>query len=216
MTQQAASGVPKTAPQGAEARRRDQWWRTEASIWTERMVSALGNGVKGGKWYSLMDKSLPQAKAGAVRPTTLEAAWRKVARNHGAAGVDGQSIERFAAQADRHLSELQHSLEDGSYRPQPIKRVEIPKGEGRTRPLGIPTVKSLPHAKAGDRIVQTALKMVIEPIFETQFRPGSYGFRPGRSCKDALREVDRLLKEGFTWWWMPTCRALSTASRTTG
>jgi RNA-directed DNA polymerase len=163
------------------------------------MVSALGNGVKGGKWYSLMDKSLPQAKAGVVRPTTLEAAWRKVARNHGAAGVDGQSIERFMAQAERYLQELQHSLEDGSYRPHPVKRVEIPKGDGRTRPLGIPTVKSLPHAKAGDRIVQTALKMVIEPIFETQFRPGSYGFRPGRSCKDALREVDRLLKEGYTW-----------------
>lgn len=183
MTQQAASGVSEKTTQGAEVRRRGQWWWAEASIWTERMVSALGNGVKGGKWYSLMDK--------VVRPTTLEAAWRKVARNHGAAGVDGQSIERFEAQAERYLQELQHSLEDGGYRPHPVKRVEIPKGDGRTRPLGIPTVK--------DRIVQTALKMVIEPIFETQFRPGSYGFRPGRSCKDALREVDRLLKEGFTW-----------------
>jgi RNA-directed DNA polymerase len=183
MTQQAASGVLEKATQGAENRRRGQWWWTEASIWTERMVSALGNGVKGGKWYSLMDK--------VVRPTTLEAAWRKVVRNHGAAGADGQSIERFAAQAERYLQELQHSLEDGSYRPHPVKRVEIPKGDGRTRPLGIPTVK--------DRIVQTALKMVIEPIFETQFQPGSYGFRPGRSCKDALREVDRLLKAGFTW-----------------
>lgn len=195
MTQQAASGVPARATQEAEARRRGQWWWTEASIWTERMVSALGNGVKacpragrrpdpgGGKWYSLMDK--------VARPATLEAAWRKVARNHGAAGVDGQSIERFAAQAERYLQELQHSLEEGSYRPHLVKRVEIPKGDGRTRPLGIPTVK--------DRIVQTALKMVIEPIFETQFRPGSYGFRPGRSCKDALREVDRSLKEGFTW-----------------
>jgi RNA-directed DNA polymerase len=147
------------------------------------MVSALGNGVKGGKWYSLMDK--------VVRPTTLEAAWHKVAQRHGAAGVDGQSIERFAAQADRYLQELQHSLEDGSYRPHPVKRVEIPKGDGRTRPLGIPTVK--------DRIVQTALKMVIAPIFEAQFRPGSYGFRPGRSGKEALREVDRLVKNGFTW-----------------
>jgi RNA-directed DNA polymerase len=183
MTQQAVSGVPEKATQGAKARRRGQWWWAEASIWTERMVSALGNGVKGGKWYSLMDK--------VVRPTTLEVAWRKVARNHGAAGVDGQSIERFAAQAERYLEELQQSLEDDSYRPHPVKRVEIPKGDGRTRPLGIPTVK--------DRIVQTALKMVVEPIFETQFRPGSYGFRPGRSCKDALREVDRLLKEGFTW-----------------
>jgi RNA-directed DNA polymerase len=155
------------------------------------MVSALVNGVKGGKWYSLMDKL--------IRPATLEAAWRKVARNHGAAGVDGQSIERFAVQAERYLQELQAVLKEGSYRPCPVKRVEIPKGDGRTRPLGIPTVKSLPQAKAGDRIVQTALKMVIEPIFEVQFRPGSYGFRPGRSCKDALREVDRLLKAGFTW-----------------
>ncbi len=88
------------------------------------------------------------------------------------------------------LRELQSNLADGSYRPYPVKRVEIPKGDGQTRPLGIPTVK--------DRIVQTALKMVIEPIFEVQFRPGSYGFRPGRGCKDALREVDRLLKEGYT------------------
>jgi len=147
------------------------------------MVSALVNGVKGGKWFSLVDK--------VIRPTTLEAAWRKVARNKGAAGVDGQSIERFAAQAERYLRELHDSLKDGSYRPSPIKRVEIPKGDGRTRPLGIPTVK--------DRIVQTALKLVIEPIFEVQFRPGSYGFRPGRSCKDALREVDRLLKEGYAF-----------------
>jgi RNA-directed DNA polymerase len=183
MEQQAASGVPERATQEAETRRRRQWWWAEATIWTERMVSALVNGVRGGKWYSLMDK--------VVRPTTLDAAWRKVARNLGSAGVDGQSIERFAAQAERYLQELQHSLEDGSYRPHPVKRVEIPKGDGRTRPLGIPTVT--------DRIVQTALKMVIEPIFETQFRPGSYGFRPGRSCKDALREVDRLLKVGFAW-----------------
>src|SRR5260370_28818017 len=181
MTQQAASGVPAKDTQGAEAR--SQWWWTEASIWTERMVSAMGNGVKGGKWCSLMDK--------AIRPTTVEAVWRKVARNHGAAGVDGQGIDRFAAQAERYLQELQLALKDGSYRPHPVKRVEIPKGDGRTRPLGIPTVT--------DRIVQTALKMAIEPIFETQFRPGSYGFRPGRSGKDALREVDRLLKEGFTW-----------------
>lgn len=168
------------AKQGTEARR---WWWVEASIWTERMVSALVNGVKGGKWFSLVDK--------AERPTSLEAAWRKVARNQGAVGVDGQSIERFAAQSERYLQELGDSLRNGSYRPSPIKRVEIPKGDGRTRPLGIPTVK--------DRIVQTALKMVIEPIFEVQFRPGSHGFRPGRSCKDALREVDRLLKDGHAF-----------------
>jgi RNA-directed DNA polymerase len=125
-----------------------------------------------------------------IRPATLEAAWQRVARNQGAAGVDGQSTERFAIHAERYLRELQASLADGSYRPQPVKRVEIPKGDGKTRPLGIPVVK--------DRIVQAALKTVIEPIFEVQFRPGSYGFRPGRGCKDALREVDRLLKEGYT------------------
>jgi RNA-directed DNA polymerase len=184
MGQAEVSAVPARAKQGTEAtggERRGLWW-AEASIWTESMVSALENGVKGGKWFSLVDK--------VIRPATLEAAWQRVARNKGAAGVDGQSTERFAIHAERYLRELQASLADGSYRPQPVKRVEIPKGDGKTRPLGIPVVK--------DRIVQAALKMVIEPIFEVQFRPGSYGFRPGRGCKDALREVDRLLKEGYT------------------
>jgi RNA-directed DNA polymerase len=173
-----------TAKQGTDAARvrtHDLWW-AEASIWTDRMVSALGNGVRGGTWFSLIDK--------VIRPQTLALAWQRVARNQGAAGVDGQSIERFARHAERYLSELQASLADGGYRPHPVKRVEIPKADGKTRPLGIPVVK--------DRIVQTALKMAIEPIFEVQFRPGSYGFRPGRGCKDALREVDRLLKEGYT------------------
>jgi len=170
MEQGTVSAVPERAKQGAETRER-KWWWVEASIWTERMVSALVNGVIGGKWFSLVDK--------VIRPTTLDAAWRKVARNKGAAGVDGQSTERFAAQAERYLRELHDDLKDGSYRPNPVKRVEIPKGDGRTRPLGIPTVK--------DRIVQTALKLTIEPIFEVQFRPGSYGFRPGRSCKSLPR-----------------------------
>ena len=97
MTQEAVSGVPARATQGTEAHASDWWW-AEASIWTERMVSALVNGVKGGKWFSLVDK--------AIRPTTLEAAWRKVERNKGSAGVDGQSIERFAAGAERYLAEL--------------------------------------------------------------------------------------------------------------
>ena len=123
-------------------------------------------------------------------PKTLAAAWTKVRSNKGAAGVDGQSIERVAAKAELYLSELLAALQEGSYRPQPVKRVDIPKGDGRTRPLGIPTVK--------DRIVQTAVRLVIEPIFEKEFRDGSYGFRPGRGCHDALREVDRLIKEGYT------------------
>ena len=182
MKQEEVPEVPEGARQGTDAGSHRLWWWAEASIWTERMVSALGNGVKGGKWFSLVDK--------AVRPATLEIAWRKVARNKGAAGVDGVSIDRFAAHAERYLGELHEQLKTNSYRPSPIRRVDIPKGDGRTRPLGIPTVK--------DRIVQTALKMVIEPIFEVEFRPGSHGFRPGRSCKDALREVDRLLREGYT------------------
>jgi group II intron reverse transcriptase/maturase len=104
--------------------------------------------------------------------------------------VDGQSIGKFAAKAELYLSELSAALREGIYRPQVVKRVDIPKGDGRTRPLGIPTVK--------DRIVQQAVRLVIEPIFEAGFAEGSYGFRPGRGCHDALREVDRLIKEGFT------------------
>ena len=144
------------------------------------MVSALDNGVKGGRWYSLMDK--------VYAPATLSAAWERVRVNDGAAGVDSQSIERFEARAERYLAELSTAMREGSYRPQPIRRVDIPKGDGRTRPLGIPTVK--------DRIVQTAVKFVLEPIFEATFRPTSYGFRPGRGCRDALREVAQLIEDG--------------------
>lgn len=181
LKQAQAPAVSERAKQGAETQGRNWSW-VEASVWTERMLSALGNGVKGNKWFSLMDK--------AERLTTLEAAWLKVASNNGAAGVDRQSVERFAANSDQYLAELAQALKERSYRPQPVRRVEIPKSDGKLRPLGIPTVK--------DRIVQTALKVVLEPIFEAQFLDGSYGFRPGKGCKDALREVDRLLKEGYT------------------
>src|SRR6516165_8484322 len=118
-------------------------------------------------------------------PDTLEVAWEKVLANKGAAGVDGQSIKRFEARAELYLTELSTALRAGSYQPQPIRRVEIPKGDGRTRPLGIPTVK--------DRIVQTAVKFALEPIFEVTFRPTSYGFRPERGCHDALRVDSRRL-----------------------
>jgi RNA-directed DNA polymerase len=147
------------------------------------MLAALDNGVKGGKWYSLIDK--------VYNPKTLKAAWKKVAANRGAAGVDKISIKRFRAKAQFYLEELERELRNDSFQPSAVKRVHIPKDGKKTRPLGIPTVK--------DRIVQTALKMVLEPIFEKEFLPTSYGFRPGRGCKDALREVDRLLKEGYTW-----------------
>ena len=146
------------------------------------MVSALVNGVKGGKWFSLIDK--------VSAPATLALAWTKVRSKGGAAGVDGQSLERFAARSEEYLSELSTGLRTGEYRPQPVRRVEIAKGDGGRRPLGIPAVK--------DRIVQTAVKLVIEPIFEVTFLDTSYGFRPGRGCHDALREVDGLIKQGFT------------------
>jgi RNA-directed DNA polymerase len=175
-----APAVPARAKQGAEAR---DWSWVEASVWTDRMVSALESGVKGGRWYSLMDK--------VYAPATLSAAWRRVRANDGAAGVDRQSIERFEAQAELYLAELSTALREGNYRPQPIRRVEIPKGDGRTRPLGIPTVK--------DRIVQTAVKFVLEPIFEATFCPTSYGFRPGRGCHEALREVAHLIEDGHTF-----------------
>jgi RNA-directed DNA polymerase len=159
-----------------------EWGWVDRTVWTERMLAALDNGVQGGKWFSLIDK--------VYRPQTLAAAWQQVQANRGAAGIDGQSVGRFAAQAERYLGELAEELKTGRYRAAPVRRVEIAKADGKTRPLGIPTVK--------DRIVQTAVKRVIEPIFENVFLPTSYGFRPGRSGKEALREVDRLLRAGFT------------------
>jgi RNA-directed DNA polymerase len=174
--------IVPTATQGAETRGRDWSW-VEASVWSERMLAALENGVKGGKWFSLIDK--------VYRAETLKAAWQKVKANAGAAGVDGQSVKRFAARAEIYLEELSTALKSGSYRPQPVRRVEIPKAGGRFRPLGIPVVK--------DRIVQTALKFVLEPIFEQEFLKMSYGFRPGLGCKDALREVERLLRGGYSF-----------------
>jgi RNA-directed DNA polymerase len=173
--------VPEKATQGAETHGRDWTW-VEAAVWNERMLAALGNGVRGGKWFSLIDK--------VYRPQTLKAAWHKVKGNAGAAGVDGQSVKQFGWRAESYLAELEQALKAEEYQPEPIKRVEIPKAGGKKRPLGIPAVK--------DRIVQTALKLVIEPIFEREFEESSYGFRPQRSAKDALREVDELIRQGYT------------------
>ena len=153
-----------------------------APIWTEAMLAALQTGVKGGKWFSLIDK--------VYRLETLELGWAQVAKNAGAAGVDRMSVERFAQGRQHYLAELAQALRDGSYCPLPVRRVYIPKGK-KQRPLGIPAVK--------DRVVQAALKLVIEPIFEHEFEPRSYGFRQGLGCKDALREVDRHLKAGYFW-----------------
>jgi RNA-directed DNA polymerase len=179
----APSPVPAVAKPEGDTPAPHRWAWVEASIWTERMLAALDNGVQGGRWYSLMDK--------VASPRTLAAAWKRVAANKGAAGVDGISITRFQARAPYYLAEVERELRAGSYQPLPVRRVHIPKGPGKTRPLGISAVK--------DRIVQTAITMVVEPIFEREFLPSNYGFRPGRGCKDALREVERWLKQGYTW-----------------
>jgi len=160
-----------------------QWDWVEHSVWTERMLEALMKGVKGGIWFSLIDK--------VYRPKTLYAAWATVKRNKGKAGTDHQSIKDFERDLAGEIERLAEELRTGSYRPRPIRRVYIDKpGSKEKRPLGIPSVR--------DRVVQAALRLVIEPIFERVFMPHSYGFRPKRGCKDALREVERLLKGGYT------------------
>ena len=175
-------GVPKEAKQGREVA--PQWAWTEASVWTERMLATLERGIKGGKWYSLMDK--------VYRMENLQSALVKVRRNKGAAGMDGQKVEQYEKRCPERLEKVQDWLKAGQYTPKPVKRVWIPKlGSKELRPLGVPTVE--------DRIVQTALRNVLEPIFENTFAEHSYGFRPGRGAKDALRRVDRLLKAGKVW-----------------
>ena len=163
----------------------DLWQRhkAERGVWSEKMLMALDRGNKGNKWFSLIDK------VGAER--TLQLAWEKVQSNAGACGVDGITVDHFAKDSQARLLAVKEHIKEGVYQPKPVKRVMIPKlGSNEKRPLGIPTVR--------DRVVQTALRMVIEPIFEHQFAEHSYGFRPGRGCKDALRRVDKLLKSGLT------------------
>jgi RNA-directed DNA polymerase len=175
------AAVPARATRAGEILGRWPW--VEPTVWTERMLTALEQGVKGGKWFSLIDKVHSQR--------TLRAATSQVAANKGAAGVDHVTVTMFEDRLVENLKRLSEDLRSGSYRPQQIRRHHIPKpGSKETRPLGIPTVR--------DRVVQTALRMVLEPIFERDFAEHSYGFRPGRGCKDALRRVDQLLKEGYT------------------
>jgi len=119
-------------------------------------------------------------------------AWAQVRRNKGAPGVDGLSIADFPDATRPLWPEILTSLRAGRYRPQPVRRVDIPKGNGGTRPLGIPTVL--------DRLIQQALAQVLVPIFDPAFSPWSYGFRPGRSAHDAVRHIaDGIRKEGRSW-----------------
>jgi RNA-directed DNA polymerase len=171
------------APQAQETRAYYQAC-AEAVVWTPRMLKALEEGVKGNKWFRLIDKVWAEP--------TLQQAWEKVRSNGGSPGVDGITIDRFAKDSQSRLLAVKEQIKTGSYQPKPVKRVWIEKpGSREKRPLGIPSVS--------DRIVQTALRMVIEPIFERDFAEHSYGYRPWRGCKDALRRVDALLAQGRAW-----------------
>jgi RNA-directed DNA polymerase len=175
------TAVPQ-AKQVGEVRARWAW--TEPTVWTERMLTALEEGVKGGIWFSLIDK--------VYKSGNLRAAFARVKANQGAAGVDHQTIEKYEADLETNLSKVSQQLADGSYGRQAVRRQWIAKpGSSEKRPLGIPTVR--------DRVVETALRNEMEPIFERDFAEHSYGFRPGRGCKAALRRVDHLLKAGHTW-----------------
>ena len=157
------------------------WAHAKPCVWTARMLTALTTGAEGGPWFRLFDKVFSERN--------LLAASQQVIQKKGAAGVDHVTTDEFARQRPENLWQLSDSLKHGSYRPQSIRRVHIPKsGTNETRPLGIPTVR--------DRTVQAAVVNVIEPIFERDFAEHSYGFRPGLGCRDALRRVDELLKGG--------------------
>ena len=187
MTQDSCEIPPAQVPRHAGAKQagelRARWAWTERTVWTDRMLAALERGVKGGVWFSLIDKVYSMSN--------LRAAFAKVKANRGAAGCDRQTIAMYEADPEANLCDLSDELRSGAYQPRRIRRVYIPKpGSRELRPLGIPTVR--------DRIVQTALRNVMEPIFEREFAEHSYGFRPNRGCKDALRRVDTLLKAGYT------------------
>ena len=163
---------------------RDRWRWIEQSVWTERMLTRLEQSEPTTVWFGLWDKVTAQRN--------LQAAFWAVWRNAGAPGVDGQTVRQFTAQEQAELAKLREELRSQRYRRQPARRVWIPKpGSTEQRPLGIPAVR--------DRTVEAAMKHVLEPIFERDFAEHSYGFRPGRGCRQAVPRVEELLREGRTW-----------------
>ena len=153
-------------------------------VWTVRMQEALVRGNQGRQWHTLIDK--------VWSPQALERAVQTVTARKGAAGVDGQTTEAFAKSGAEEIAVITRLLREGRYEPRPVKRRWIEKpGSKDLRPLGIPTVR--------DRVVQSALLYVMEPIFEIGFAEHSYGFRPGRSARHAVERVEWLLEVGYTW-----------------
>jgi RNA-directed DNA polymerase len=204
--------VAATPHQAGEATpSRDPWWWVERGVWTEHMLTRLASSESADRvWFRLWDKT--------SAPANLHRAFQKVWRNGGSAGADEQTVAHFGRRAEEELQWLHEQLRDGTYRPQPVRRAWIDKpGSKEKRPLGLapalprlrgfaPALRAslspLPAARVrrcAGRIVQGALRHVLEPIFETDFAEHSYGFRPGRGAKDALRRVDTLLKAGHDW-----------------
>lgn len=147
----------------------------------QRKLYRKSKAEPGCRFYTLWDK--------ACRKDVLEEAWRRVKANKGAGGIDGETIAAVeTAGVEEFLSRLADDLKTGTYRPMPVRRVWIPKASGGKRPLGIPAVR--------DRVAQMAVKMVVEPILEADFRDCSYGFRPQRGPHDAVQEVAKFLNRG--------------------
>jgi len=148
------------------------------------MLTRLEQSEPSTKWFRLWDKVLSERN--------LQAAFWAVWRNEGAPGVDGQTVKQFDEQSERELARLREELWTKRYRRQPARRVWIPKpGTTEKRPLGIPAVR--------DRTVEAATRNVLEPIFERDFAEYSYGFRPGRGCREAVGRVEELLSQGHVW-----------------
>ena len=176
-------GLSPTFPkQAGEAQGIKAW--AERSVWTERMLERLAQSQERTLWYSLWDK--------VWNPGNLDQAILRVILNQGGAGVDGYRTEQLAKDWAQQSEQLTAELRNGSYRPKPAHRAWIPKlGSHELRPLGIPAVR--------DRVVQTALRAVIEPILDRDFAEPSYGFRPKRGALEALGRVEALLRSGHTW-----------------
>jgi RNA-directed DNA polymerase len=143
------------------------------------------NPTRAKKVHSLVDK--------VYKRKNLEMAWERVQANQGSGGVDGQNLEEFAAQSDRQLDRLQSELQEDTYQPQPVRQVQIPKAgkPGEFRTLGIPTIY--------DRVCQQALLNRLESIFEPVFDEANFGYRRGRSTKDAMRKVWKEIQSGREW-----------------
>jgi RNA-directed DNA polymerase len=180
--------VPERATRGQESRESSvenvRLSQGSRRVWTPRMLEALVRGNQGRQWHTLIDK--------VWSPQAMSMAVQKVTARKGAAGVDGQTTQAFAKRWAEEVATITRLLREGRYEPRPVKRQWIEKpGSKDLRPLGIPIVR--------DRVVESAMLYVMEPIFEIGFAEHSYGFRPGRSARQAVERLEHLLKAGYTW-----------------